>query len=129
MAALNKWAIVQASSNIQTGLSTWAIVIQAAQLGMVWRSARKIIFVKEGGNEDEFVDVDPWDARRALVASAKLAASAAKANVSKMVSFVVQTDECELLPPDKSLIQAWLQRYVLHMGGPNLQGCATVWWC
>ena len=49
---------------------------------------------------------------------AKLAPASVKESVLKMASLVDQTDESELLPPDASLVQTWLQRYTLTKGGP-----------
>ena len=53
MAALTKWAIAQAISGVQVAPSQGASVVQAAQLGLVWRSARKLSFLKAAGDESQ----------------------------------------------------------------------------
>ena len=118
VAALNKFAIVQAISNVQTAPNQGASVVQAAQLGLVWRASRKWVFTKAGGDEKDFVDLDPWEPDAATPAAARPAAASVKESVLKMASLVDQTDESELLPPDGILVQTWLQRYTLVMGGP-----------
>ena len=117
VAALTKWAIAQAISGVQIAPNQGASVIQAAQLGLVWRSARKFVHLKAGGDESQFVDVDPWENTAAAPAS-KPAQASVKESVLKMAALVDQTDESELLPPDNTQIQTWLQRYTLLMGGP-----------
>ena len=120
VAALTKWAITQAIGSVQVAPSRGASVVQAAQLGLVWRSARKMVFLKAGGDETQFVDVDPWEPSGSgtTPAAARPAQAAVKESVLKMAALVDQTDESELLPPDNAQVQAWLQRYSLLMGGP-----------
>ena len=118
VAALTKWAIAQAISGVQIAPNQGASVVQAAQLGLVWRSARKLSFLKAGGDEALFVDVDPWEPASSTATSAKPPQAAVKESVLKMAALVDQTDESELLPPDNTLVQSWLQRYSLLMGGP-----------
>ena len=118
VAALTKWAIAQAISGVQVAPAQGATVVQAAQLGLVWRSCRKMAFLKSGGDEKDFVDVDPWETTATTTATPKAPQAAVKEGVLKMASLVDQTDESELLPPDGSLVQSWLQKYTLLMGGP-----------
>ena len=118
VAALTKWAIAQAISGTQVAPGQGASVIQAAQLGLVWRAARKYSYLKAGGDEDQFADVDPWETATSTVAGpSKPGQAAVKESVLKMAALVDQTDESELLPPDNNQIQAWMQRYTLVMGG------------
>ena len=105
VAALTKWAIAQAISGVQTAPSQGASVVQAAQLGLVWRSARKMIYLKAEGEESEFVDVDPWETTSTSTAPVKPVQAAVKESVLKMAALVDQTDESELLPPDNTLVQ------------------------
>ena len=118
VAALTKWAIAQAIGGVQVAPNQGASVIQAAQLGLVWRSARKWAFLKGRGDETAFVDVDPWETSTAATASTRVVQASVKESVLKMSSLVDQTDESELLPPDNAQVQAWLQKYILLMGGP-----------
>ena len=117
VAALTKWAIAQAICGAKVAPLRGASVVQAARLGMVWRSCRKMAFLKAGGNEDEFVHIDPRDTQASAGMTPKPVQAAVKESVLKMASLVDQTDERELLPPDNSLVQTWLQRYTLLMGG------------
>ena len=118
VAALTKWAIAQAISSVQVAPAQGATVVQAAQLGLVWRSCRKMAFLKGGGDEKDFVDVDPWETPSTPVTASKAPHAAVKESVLKMASLVDQTDESELLPPEGALVQSWLQKYTLLMGGP-----------
>ena len=118
VAALTKWAIAQAISGVPVAPSQGASVVQAAQLGLVWRSARKMVYLKAGGDEDQFVDIDPWETSNPTAVPAKATQAAVKESVLKMAAMVDQTDESELLPPGNAQVQSWLQRYTLLMGGP-----------
>ena len=51
VAALNRWAITQAISNVVLPENAPLSVIQAAQFGLVWRSCRKALFLKGGGKK------------------------------------------------------------------------------
>ena len=113
VAALTKWAIAQAISGVQVAPAQGATVVQAAQLGLVWRSCRKMAFLKSGGDEKDFVDVDPWETTATTTATPKAPQAAVKESVLKMASLVDQTDESDLLLPDGSLVQSWLQKYTL----------------
>ena len=118
VAALNQWAITQAIGAAQISDGVGVSVVQAAQLGLVWRSCRKHIFLKEGGAEGDFVDIDPWDQPVTAAPKVTPATQSVKESVLKMSAILDQTDESELLPPKPELVQMWLQKYVLVMGAP-----------
>ena len=59
VAALNRWAITQAISNVQLASGAPLSVVQAAQLGLAWRCCRKALLLEAGGNADDFEDIDP----------------------------------------------------------------------
>ena len=60
-------------------------------MGLAWRAARKWVFNKAGGEEKDFVDVDPWEASPAATAAAKPAPASVKESVLKMASLVDQS--------------------------------------
>ena len=120
VAALNRWAINQAVANVQLPGGAPISVVQAAQLGLVWRSCRKALFLKGGGAEADFEDIDPWEQQSGSTSEPATftGTNSVKESVLKMASLVDQTDESELLPPRADEVQAWMQRYVLLMGSP-----------
>ena len=120
VAALNRWAVNQAVANVQLPGGAPISVVQAAQLGLVWRSCRKALFLKGGGAEADFEDIDPWEQQSGSASKPATftGTNSVKEGVLKMASLVDQTDESELLPPRADEVQAWMQRYVLLMGSP-----------
>ena len=118
IAALNQWAIVQAIGAAQVSPGQGVTVIQAAQLGLMWRSCRKNVFLKDGGAEGDFVDIDPWEQKPAATPKASPPVQSVKESVLKMSSLLDQTDDSELLPPKPEMVQLWMQKYVLTMGAP-----------
>ena len=58
VAALSRWAIKQTIAKVQLPSNAPLSVVQAAQLGLVWRSCRKALFQKGGGVEADFEDID-----------------------------------------------------------------------
>ena len=67
VAALPKTVIVQGAAQASTaagnGFSAIQAVwrIQAAHLGLVWRTARKLVHMWSGLLGAEFRDIDPWE--------------------------------------------------------------------
>ena len=98
------------------------VPIHASQVGLVWRVARKHVFLANGGLEADFQDIEPWDFIRnpgqAAAPASPPKASSVKENVLKMASLVDQTDESELLPASMDKVQEWTQRYITLMGAP-----------
>ena len=107
VAALNRWAINQAIANVHLPSNAPMSVVQAAQLGLVWRSCRKALFLKGRGLEADFEYTNPWEQQSNAPSkpAASSGSSSVKESVLKMASLVDQTDESELLPP--RLIRVW----------------------
>ena len=103
--------------------------INATQVGLMWRVARKTIYLRNGGDEDNFVDEEPWDNPRhtpPAVPDPSSKGAAVKEHVLKMASLVDQADESELMPASLDKVQEWSQRYVSVMGaGPEEEEEAT----
>ena len=54
-------SVVAASLNQATLADDVALTaVQAAQVGLVWKLARRLMFVRGGGRWDDWVDEDPW---------------------------------------------------------------------
>ena len=86
--------------------------VQATQIGLVWRLARRAIAFQSGMLETEFQDVSPW--QEAVVnepARQSSTSTGVKEKVLKMSSLIDQSDDSEPLPPGTSEINTWLQNY------------------
>lgn len=81
--------------------------IQATQVGLVWRMARRITAFHAGTLEENFVDVDPWatsvttqgEKDREKVATPT--SSGVKERVLKMSNLLDQSDDSELLSEEE----------------------------
>lgn len=124
LAALPDFIVAQACSAATFPDGSMFNPINATQVGLVWRVARKALFIKNGGNEGDFIDVEPWENPRASShtlpagpdGSAKT--TGVKEHVLKMASLVDQSDESELVPAAPDKVQEWIQRYIVTMGSP-----------
>eukprot|EP00438_Fugacium_kawagutii_P018420 Skav227177 [mRNA] locus=scaffold1396:139548:146739:+ [translate_table: standard] len=93
--------------------------VTATQIGLVWRLAKRVMAFQGGINENDFVDVDPWDepgSSSGNQAAVSTSPSGVKDKVLKMSSLIDQGDDSELLPPSSSDISKWLQQYLAVMG-------------
>lgn len=122
LAALPRVAIQSGCSFAQLAGSPLSPV-QATQVGLVWRLARRSMSAKSGVLESEFVDVDPWLESGGNVPPGAGATSPAsgsgtqlKEKVLKMSALIDQQDESELVPVPNSTLNKWTQVYVTLMG-------------
>ena len=98
--------------------------VQATQVGLVWRLARRIMAASSGVSETNFVDVDPWlEGQEAQAGSGdppetspRPQSSSVKERVLKMNSLIDQQDDSELLPPSAADVDKWYQNYIITMG-------------
>eukprot|EP00435_Cladocopium_sp_Y103_P073812 s637_g45.t1 len=119
LAALPKIALVTGCGNAVTPQGPLT-PMQATQVGLVWRLARRAVAAQSGTAESDYVDIDPWmeEVSRDKLPqepSAKTSGSV-KERVLKMSSLIDQQDESELLPPSASEVDAWYQNYIVVMG-------------
>ena len=123
LAALPRFVVVQALGQAILPDGNSISPIQAAQVGLVWRSSRMMAHIRAGGNPEEFTDVDPWEpdkskekAELAPKSTNSKSTATLKEKVLKMAAVIDQTDESEYAPADASAIQGWNQLYVNIMG-------------
>ena len=104
--------------------------LQATQVGLVWRLARRVMAHLGGIRESEFVDVEVWldnppgssdsSTRTTGGAASGLGGhtttNSVKEKVLKMSSLIDQADDSELLPPNNAELNKWHQNYVAIMG-------------
>ena len=91
--------------------------VQATQIGLVWRLARRVAAHGSGLDETEFQDIDPWQENNTPTAARQSPpSSSVKEKVLKMSTLIDQSDESELLPPGSTEINTWLQNYHAVMG-------------
>ena len=90
----------------------------AVQIGLVWRLANRISFVRGGGSYAAWRDIDPW-ARQTPAAPTvpTLMAPPLKERGIKMSSVIDQSDDSEFIPEPLARADAWYQRYLSVMGG------------
>ena len=124
VAALPAFIVSQACSAATFPDGSMFNPINATQVGLVWRVCRKAIFVKNGGAEADFIDVEPWNDPNTTAQSLPAVpggatkATGVKEHVLKMASLVDQSDESELIPAAPDKVQEWIQRYITTMGSP-----------
>ncbi len=100
--------------------------LQATQVGLVWRLARRVIANLGGTRESEFVDVDVWldnppgssdsSTRATVTSSGTAATNSVKEKVLKMSNLIDQADDSELLPLSNAELNKWHQNFVAIMG-------------
>lgn len=96
--------------------------MEATQVGLVWRMARRVVAAQSNISEAEFVDVDPWmesgEAPGDTVPreQGQRQSTGVKEKVLKMNSLIDQQDESELLPPPATEVDRWYQNYIVTMG-------------
>ena len=121
LAALPKVALITGCGNAVTnngGLTP----IEATQVGLVWRLARRVVAARSDVSEADFIDVDPWqevaESSRDTAPGEQVAkgGSSVKERVLKMSSLIDQQDESELLPPPATEVDKWYQNFIVSMG-------------
>lgn len=97
--------------------------LQATQVGLVWRLARRVMAYHGGITEDAFVDVEVWLDNPAVPSQSPTSTpttggsgGGVKEKVLKMSSLIDQADDSELLPPTNGELNKWHQTYVAIMG-------------
>eukprot|EP00435_Cladocopium_sp_Y103_P066414 s1794_g28.t1 len=127
LAALPRAALVQGAVQASSHDGGSFSAIQAAQVGLVWRTARKLVHLWAGLPDSEFQDCDPWEpggqaeggdgvSSGPQAAITGTAATTIKERVLKMSSLVDQMDESELAPATRDQVDGWLSAYVAVMG-------------
>ena len=128
LAALPSSVVVQGcvQGTLQSGDRLSAM--QAAHVGLVWRTCRKLVHLWAGLPEGEFSDVDPWASdvdgkvkEQNVAAVATQSATAVKERILKMSNVVDQADDSELLLASRSELDRWTNAYVAVMGAPPME--------
>ena len=100
-------------------------VIQAAQLGLVYRLARRRIHVDAGLDLQLWVDPDPWKDQAGEVPTTPNVPKAVTMGVPerkmKYSAVLDQGDESEFTIPSETQKQAWLEGYINLTGGLPLE--------
>eukprot|EP00435_Cladocopium_sp_Y103_P057135 s307_g19.t1 len=138
LAALPRAALVQGAVQGSTTDGGSFSAIQAAQVGLVWRTSRKLVHLWAGLPEDDFKDLDPWEPRGgqaegtdtsgnqwARATTGTPVATPLKERVLKMSSLVDQTDDSELNLASREQVDGWLAAYV-SIGECPIRGGGTV---
>ena len=122
LAALPRLAIVAACSNALHGDGSAFVPVDATQVGLVWRMARRVMAFRAGIAEENFTDEDPWSQSppsttpTVSMPGPTTSGSGVKERVLKMSSLIDQQDESELVPPTPDQVHGWVQNFVKIMG-------------
>ena len=98
-------------------------VTQAAQLGLVYRLARRKWHSANGLDINHWIDPDPWNPSAGNASSSSMAPPAAPSNPTvgerkmKFASVLDQADETEFQIAPESQRQAWLEVFIRKVGG------------
>lgn len=102
--------------------------MQAAQVGLVWRTCRKLVHLWAGLPEGDFVDCDPWayevdsNVKEQVTSTApSVGATAVKERILKMANVMDQADDSELLVASRVELDKWTNAYVAVMGAPPME--------
>ena len=121
LASLPKVALVQGCGNAISDQGPLT-PIQATQVGLVWRLARRVIAAQSDVREEDFVDIDTWIEPDNLVGETvrpdnqTRQGGGVKERVLKMSNLIDQHDDSELLPPSAAEVDRWFQNYIITMG-------------
>ena len=116
LASLPVWIVRSACSSAAFADGSSFVPVHAAQVGLLWRAARKHTWLRHGGAEADFQDMEVWVDTSTTVTSSVAPKSSVKENVQKMSAILDPSDESELLPAGVDDLQKWIQRYVTLMG-------------
>lgn len=81
--------------------------MQAAQVGLVWRTNRRLVHAWSGVDDELFVDIDPWkpeeeDKPKETTLASQPAAPTVKDRILKTSNVVDQADDSELAIAQRS---------------------------
>ena len=98
-------------------------VVQAAQLGLVYRLARRKQHVDAGLDLAMWTDPDPWAPTQAVSGTPVMATSGTPSTERRMkfTSILDQGDESEFTVANETQKQVWLMKYVNQTGGLPLE--------
>ena len=125
VAALSRPAVVAGAGVAVMPDGSGFTPLQATQVGLVWRLARRVMAFHGGVSEDAFVDVEVWldnptdsshDPTSPTSSTPAGGGGSVKEKVLKMSSLIDQSDDSELLPPSNAELNKWHQTYVAIMG-------------
>ena len=118
LASLPSVAVVSAAGQAVKNDGSGLNPVEATQVGLCWRTARRALAMQAGLDEREFQDVDPWAPAQSqpAVGTPKAASSGVKEHVLKMAALVDQSDDSELSPPSIDEVHRWTQNFVVLMG-------------
>lgn len=124
LAALPALVITEACALAQLPDGTTLSAIQASQIGLVYRLARRILSTRAGEDWDSWVDQDPWSIATTTppsrTTSSSLPATTTTALVKerklKMTQVLDQADDSEFVVETEMVRSGWLQRVITLTG-------------
>lgn len=93
--------------------------IQASQVGMVFRAARRNLHVQSGGDVAHWTDPNPWETMspKSPTASSPASASATPERKMKYLNILDQSDESEFTILDDKVHGELMEKYIKLVGG------------
>ena len=94
-------------------------LIQASQVGLVYRAARRPLFVQGGGDASQWIDPNPWESQGTTPSTTSLPAPSTSSNEVKMkfTHILDQSDDSEFQIVTDMVKARWMQRYIDVTGG------------
>ena len=122
LGALPPQVIVAACQAAQLPTGDPLTAIQASQIGLVFRLARRILHLQAGGVWEEWVDTDPWSMTMAPPTSRPSSSAIVSTPVNKerklkMAQVLDQGDDTEFTVEPESMRSTWLQGLRTMTGG------------
>ena len=125
LGALPPQVIVAACQAAQLPSTRPLTAIQASQIGLVYRLARRILHLQAGGAWEEWVDIDPWNVPVSAATGRTTASTTTSTSMEKkekerklkMAQILDQGDDTEFVVESESSRSTWLQRLRTLTGG------------
>ena len=94
-------------------------LIQASQVGLIYRAARRALFIQGGGDVNQWVDPNPWESQGPTSSATSLPAPSTTPNEVKMkfTHILDQSDDSEFQIVTDIVKAKWMQKYIDVTGG------------
>ena len=92
-------------------------VMEASQLGLLYRAAKRWAYVQGGGAAEDWVDQNPWEETTSNEVTKVSTAAAGPERKLKYGQILDQADEGEFVCHGEEMRAFWYGRYVEKMGG------------
>ena len=121
LAALPAALVAAAVAEARTSAGDKLTVIQASQVGLVYRAARRSLYLQGGGVIENWTDPNPWEASSVVTTPPTTSLSSTGTSVAeikmKFAHILDQADETEFAVASEATKAVWVQKYIDATGG------------